>query len=91
MIILGPFLMTFMVALFVDLSIADMYNWVDENGVAHFSDTPPDDTDNSDIETLPTYTTLENNGYPKVNDSTKNENSNNRSNLTDTVQKNTWV
>ncbi len=91
LIVLGPLLMIFMVALFVDRSIADMYKWVDENGVAHFSDTPPDDTDNSDIETLPTYTTPENNGSPHDNNSTKNENSNNSSNLTDTVQKNTWV
>lgn len=50
LIFLGPFLMIFMVAVFVDRSIADMYKWVDENGIAHFSDAPPDVTDNSDIE-----------------------------------------
>jgi len=88
LIFLGPFLMIFMVAVFVDRSIADMYKWVDENGIAHFSDVPPDVTDNSDIETLPTYTTPENNGYPQDKNSTENENRNNRSNSTDTVQKN---
>jgi len=91
LIVLGPFLMIFMFALFVNLSMADMYKWVDENGVSHFSDTPPYDTDNSDIETLPTYTTLENNGFPQDNNSAKNESSNNSSNLKDAVQKNTWV
>ncbi|MBU0769741.1 MAG: DUF4124 domain-containing protein [Proteobacteria bacterium] len=86
LIFLGPFLMIFMVAVFVDRSIADMYKWVDENGIAHFSDTPPDVTDNSDIETLPTHTAQENNGYPQDNNSKKNRD--NRSNPTDTVQKN---
>ena len=66
-----------------------MYKWVDENGVAHFSDTPPDDADNSDIETLPTYTTQENYGYPQENNST--EKRDNRLNPTDTVQKNQRV
>ncbi|MBW2605203.1 MAG: DUF4124 domain-containing protein [Deltaproteobacteria bacterium] len=58
-----------------------MYKWVDENGVVHFSDTPPDDADNSDIETLPTYTTQENSST---------ENKDNRSNPTDSVRKNPW-
>ena len=80
-----------MVSVFVDHSIADMYKWIDENGITHFSDTPPNSTDKSDIETLPTYTTPENNGYPKDNNSTKNENNSNSSNLTDTVQKNIRV
>ena len=26
---------------FVNLAVADMYKWVDQNGVIHFSDTPP--------------------------------------------------
>ena len=89
LIFLGPFLMIFMVTVFVERSIADMYKWVDENGIAHFSDAPPDVTDNSDIETLPTHTTPENNGYPQENKST--ENRDNRSNPTDTVQKKPWV
>jgi glutaredoxin len=91
LIVLGPFLMIFLVAFFVENSIADMYKWVDENGIVHFSDTPPDDADNSDIETLQTVTTQEGDVYTQENNSTKHENSNNSSNLTDTVQKNTWV
>jgi hypothetical protein len=61
LIFLGPFLIIFMAGVFAENSIADMYKWVDENGVVHFSDTPSDDADNSDIETLPTYTIHENN------------------------------
>ena len=80
-IFLCPFLIIFMAGVFVDSSIADMYKWVDENGVVHFSDTPPDDADNSDIVTLPTFTTHENNSI-KYRD--------NRSNPTDVVQKNPW-
>ena len=86
LIFLGPFLIIFMVAVFADHSIADMYKWVDENGISHFSDTPPDD-DNSDIDTLPTYTTPDNNGYPPDNNRTENENRDNSLNLSDTVQK----
>lgn len=89
LIFLGPLLIIFMAGVFVENSIADMYKWVDENGVVHFSDAPPDDADNSDIETLPTYTTQKNNGYPRENNSV--ENIDNRSNPTDTVQKNPWV
>ena len=89
LIFLGPFVMIFMVAVLVDRSIADMYKWVDENGIAHFSDSPPDVTDNSEIETLPTYVTPENNGYPQDNNSAENEN--NSSNPTDAVKKNSRV
>ena len=76
-----------MVSVFVDRSIADMYKWVDENGITHFSDTPPNATDNSDIETLPTVTTPENNGYTQDNNSTESENRDNSLNPTDTIQK----
>ena len=89
LIFLGPFVMIFMVAVLVDRSIADMYKWVDENGIAHFSDTPPDVTDNSEIETLPTYVIPETNGYPQDNNSAENEN--NSSNPTDAVKKNSRV
>ena len=91
LIFLGPFFIILMVAVFVDHSIADMYKWVDENGIAHFSDAPPDVTDHSDIETLPTYTTPENNGYPEDNNSTEDENRDNSSNPSDTVQTNPRV
>ena len=91
LIFLCPFFIIFMVAVFADRSIADMYKWVDENGIAHFSDTPPDDADNSDIDTLPTYTTPENNGYPQDNNSTENENRDNSLNPADTVQKKTRI
>jgi glutaredoxin len=88
-VFLGPFLMIFLAGIFVNRSMADMYKWVDETGVAHFSDTPPDDTGDSDIETLPSYITHENNGYLKENHSA--ENKDNLSNSTDAVQKNPRV
>lgn len=50
LIFLGLLLIIFMAGVFVENSIADMFKWVDENGVVHFSDAPPDDADNSDIE-----------------------------------------
>ena len=81
----GLFLIIFMAGFFAENSIADMYKWVDENGVVHFSDTPPDDADNSDIDYLPTYSTHENNVYPQENNST--ENRDNRSSPTDSVLK----
>jgi len=84
-IFLGPFLIIFMAGVFAENSIADMYKWVDENGVVHFLDTPPDDADNPDIETLPTYTTQENNVYPQENNSA--ESRENRSSPTDSLQK----
>jgi glutaredoxin len=87
LIFLGLFLIIFMVAVFADQSIADMYKWVDENGIVHFSETLPDDADNSDIDSLPTYTTPENSGYPQDNNSSENENSDNSLNPADTVQK----
>jgi len=87
LLFLGPLVIIFIVAVFTDRSIADMYKWVDENGITHFSDTPPDDADNSDIDILPTYTTPENNDYPLDNNSTENENRDNRLNPADTVQK----
>ncbi|MEJ2656240.1 MAG: glutaredoxin domain-containing protein [Desulfobacterales bacterium] len=83
------FLMIFMVGVFAGYSIADMYKWVDENGVAHFSDAPPGNADNSDIETLPTYITPADNEYSQENIST--ENKENRSNSTDTAEKNSWI
>lgn len=86
----GPFLIIFMVAVFVDRSIADMYKWVDKNGIIHFSDTPPDVDDNSDIETLPTYTTPENYGNPQDNNSTENKSRDNSLNPRDTVEKTSW-
>lgn len=87
LIFLGPFLIIFMVAVFANRAIADMYKWVDKNGIAHFSDTPPGDADNSDIDTLPTYTTPENNGYPQDNNSTENGNRDDSLNPADTIQK----
>jgi len=84
-IFLGPFLIIFIAGVFAEKSIADMYKWVDENGVVHFSDTPPDDADNSDIDTLPTYSTPENNGYPQEDNSK--ESRENRSSPTDSLQK----
>jgi len=48
------FLVLFIVFVFVESSIADMYKWVDQNGVTHISDTPPHTADNSKIETFPT-------------------------------------
>jgi len=87
LIVLGPFLLIFMVVVFVDRSLADMFRWVDENGISHFSDAQPNDTGNSDIETLPTYTTPENNEYTQDNNSTKNESMDNSLNPSDTVQK----
>ena len=84
-IFLGLFLIIFIAGVFVENSIADMYKWVDENGVVHFSDTPPDDADNSDVDTLTTYSTHENNVYPEENNST--ENRDNRSSPTDSVLK----
>ena len=90
LILWGLLLTIFMAGVFKGHSIAEMYKWVDENGVAHFSDTPPGDAaNNPDLETLPTYTTPENNEYPQNNGSKYNED--NRSNLTHTVQKSTWV
>jgi hypothetical protein len=69
----GLFLMIFMAGVFAEPSIADMYKWVDENNVAHFSDTPPGDvTHHSDIETLPTYTTPQDNGDSPETHSTGN-------------------
>jgi glutaredoxin len=85
LIFLGPFLIIFMAGVFAEKSIADMYKWVDENGVVHFSDTPPYDADNSDIDTLPTYSTPENNVYSHENNST--ESKDNRSSPTDSVIK----
>lgn len=35
-------------------SFAEMYKWVDENGVAHFSDQPPIEEDESEVEVLQT-------------------------------------
>ena len=86
LIVLGPFLVIFMAAVFVDRSLADMYKWIDENGISHFSDAPPDDTGHSGIETLPAYTTPENNGYPQDNHSTENESMDNSLNPADTAQ-----
>ena len=37
---------------FVNLAVADMYKWVDQNGAIHFSDTPPS-TENQ-VETIET-------------------------------------
>jgi len=49
------------------------HNRFDENNVAHFSDTPPGDvTHHSDIETLPTYTTPQDNGDSPETHSTGN-------------------
>ena len=84
------FLTIFMAVMFIDRSIANMYKWVDEKGVAHFSDTPPEDTANNiDIETLTSYTTPGINEYSPNNDSAYNND--NRSNSTNSVQKNIWI
>jgi glutaredoxin len=85
----GFFLMIFMVGVVATRSIADMYKWIDENGVAHFSDAPPGDVDDSDIETLPTVTTPQSNSYSQGNNSTGNRD--NGINFRDTAQKNPWV
>jgi glutaredoxin len=86
---LGLLLIIVMIGVFVEPSVADMYKWVDEKGVVHFSDTPPDNADRSDVETLPAYTTHENDEYTKESHSI--ENKDNRSNPTDTLGKNPWV
>jgi glutaredoxin len=39
---------------FCGSATADMYKWVDENGVVHFSDQPPADSSSTDIEVLRT-------------------------------------
>jgi glutaredoxin len=87
LIVFGPLLLIFMVVVFVDRSIADMFRWVDENGISHFSDAPSDDTGNSDIEILPTYATPENDEYTQDNHSTKNKSMDNSLNPSDIVQK----
>lgn len=49
-IFFGPFLITFLVGIYVESSIADLYKWVDQNGVIHISDSPPHNVDNSKID-----------------------------------------
>jgi len=88
-IFVGPFLIILIVGIFVESSMADMYKWVDQNGVIHFSDRPPHNVDNSTIETLPTHTTDEKNARLQEKNAT--ENKNNVSNTTDPVQKYTLV
>ncbi len=44
---------------FVNLAVADMYKWVDQNGVIHFSDTLP--STNNQVETM------ERTNYPASN------------------------
>ena len=89
MLFLVPFLFIFIAGVFVEKSISDMYKWVDENGVVHFSDTPPVDSDDSGIETLPTYTTQENDVYTQENNPT--ESRSNRSSSKDPVLKKSKV
>jgi glutaredoxin len=88
LIFLGPFLIIFIAAAFIDRSMADMYKWKDNNGIMHFSDTPPQVRENSEIETLPTYTTPENNRYPQDNHPA--EHRNNSLDPRDTSQKISW-
>ncbi|MBC8392401.1 MAG: glutaredoxin family protein [Deltaproteobacteria bacterium] len=57
LIFLGPVFVIFIVGIFVESSIAEMYKWVDKNGVLHLSDMPPQIDQNLRIETLPTYKT----------------------------------
>ena len=56
-IFLGIILVFFMVGIFAGNARAGMYKWVDQNGVVHVSDMPPQQVDNARIETLPTYQT----------------------------------
>ena len=54
-------LKVFFIALFVTLlvtgvALAKMYKWVDENGVVHFSDHPPENTGSvGEVKQIPTY------------------------------------
>ena len=54
--ILTTILMLIAIHLWVNQPIADMYKWVDQNGVTHYSDTPP--ASKQTVETLetPKYT-----------------------------------
>lgn len=57
LILLSVFFVFSIIDVFVETSIAGMYKWVDQNGVVHVSDTPPQHADNAEIEKLPTYQT----------------------------------
>lgn len=57
LVLLGVFFVFSIIDVFVETSIAGMYKWVDQNGVVHVSDTPPQHADNAKIEKLPTYQT----------------------------------
>ncbi len=51
------FFITVAVALlFVGVAIAEMYKWVDENGVIHLSDRPPENAGSAkEVKSIPTY------------------------------------
>ncbi len=67
----GLLVTAFLSGVFAERSVAEMYKWVDKNGVTHFSDTPPAGAENLRIETLPTYKTNENNVYSPENESSE--------------------
>lgn len=64
---LSLILIALMAGVWAERSAADMYKWVDENGVAHFSDAPPAGAGDAKIETLPTYATHEKNAHAQGN------------------------
>jgi len=68
----GPVFVFFIVGIFVESSIAEMFKWVDKNGVLHLSDMPPQIDQNLKIETLPTYKTNKKKVNPQEKNSTEN-------------------
>jgi thiol-disulfide isomerase/thioredoxin len=52
----GSILAILIVGVFVERSVAEMYKWVDERGVTHFSDLPPESQEPaSEVESISTY------------------------------------